>query len=76
MLIAHHNLLKPCSIAIDKEIPACPAPETPGITFVDSYIHTQDNRYQEPARVRPTYLRQVINPHVRYGDAVAHQSYL
>ena len=30
MLIAHHNLLKPCSIAIDKEIPACPAPETPG----------------------------------------------
>ena len=31
-LIAHHNLLKPCPLPIDKGTPIQPTPETPGIT--------------------------------------------
>ena len=55
-LVAHHNLLKPCPIPMDKGIPVCPAPETPGITFMDSGIGTQEGGNPEPARgntVRP-----------------------
>ena len=74
-LVAHHNLLKPCPIPMDKGIPVCPAPETPGITFMDSGIGAQEVGNPEPARgntVRPPHLRQVINPPIRFGDAVAH----
>ena len=71
-LVAHHNLLKPCPIPMDRGIPVCPAPETPGVTFVHSDIGTQDIGNPEPPRVRPPYLRQVINPPIRYGDTVSH----
>ena len=67
--------LKHCPIPIDKGTPVHAAPETPGITFMESAIDTQEASDPRPTRgntARPPHLRQVINPPIRFGDAVVH----
>eukprot|EP00794_Sanderia_malayensis_P016451 gene16451-biopygen12126 len=79
-LVAHHNLLKPCVLPLSPGIPVHPGPETPGITLsetveaeVDPAAGNQRDIGGGAARPnRPPFLRQVVNPPIRFGNVVAH----
>ena len=75
-LIAHHNLLKPCPLPIDKGTPIHPTPETPGITVreVDREAPPVAGapRGGRGGTARPPFLQQVINPPNRFGYAISH----
>eukprot|EP00794_Sanderia_malayensis_P016602 gene16602-biopygen14025 len=79
-LVAHHNLLKPCVLPLSPGIPVHPGPETPGITpsetveaEIDPAAGNQRDIGGGAARPnRPPFLRQVVNPPIRFGNVVAH----
>ncbi len=77
-LIAHHNLLKVCSLPLGRGLPVHPVPETPGFAVGDTADAVPQrgnlrNVERGAARPpRPPHLRQVINPPDRFGNAVAH----
>ena len=74
-LIAHHNLLKPCPMPTDKGTPFHPTNETPGITIVRSDEEGLGEGEPLGGRgrtARPPFLRQVINPPTRFGNAITH----
>ena len=69
-LIGHHNLLKPCPVAIDKGTPFCPTHETPGITMVgkdEEGLAAGEPMGGRGGTARPPFLRQVINPQLVLG---------
>ena len=74
-LIAHHNILKPCPVPIDKGTPFCPTHETPGITIVgkdEEGLAAGEPMGGRGGTARPPFLRQVINPPTRFGNAITH----
>ena len=72
-LVAHHNQLRPCSTPIDQGLPVQPFAETPDIAFAEpEMVDEQGVQRGLRGTARPTYLRQVINPPLRFGDFVTH----
>ena len=74
-LIAHHNLLKPCPMPTDKGTPFHPTNETPGITIVrrdEEGLGEGEPLGGRRRTARPPFLRQVINPPTRFGNAITH----
>ena len=72
-LVAHHNQLRPCPTPIDQGLQVQPFAETPDIAFAEpEMVDEQGVQRDLRGTARPTYLRQVINPPLRFGDFVTH----
>ena len=67
-LVAHRNQLRPCPIPLDQGLPISPHKETQGINLQEPVQLDEGSRMGG----RPSHLRQVINPPLRFGNFVAH----